>query len=145
MEVRHRPRLLSDNGPCYLAKELGVYLDDQGMEHTRGRPYHPMTQGKIERYHRTMKNVINLEHYYLPRQLMHRINEFVQYYNYRRVHESLDNLTPADVYHGKAADIAKARNLVKERTIRNRRRINMGLEPLNDELIKPAILREGVC
>ena len=145
VEVRHRPRLLSDNGPCYLAGELGDYLDQHGIEHTRGRPYHPMTQGKIERYHRTMKNVINLEHYYLPWQLEHKISEFVQYYNHQRVHESLDNLTPADVYHGRAAQIAKARNLIKEQTMRNRRRMNMGLEPLRDELIKPAILREGVC
>jgi putative transposase len=145
VEVRHRPRLLSDNGPCYLAGELGDYLDQHGIEHTRGRPYHPMTQGKIERYHRTMKNVINLEHYYLPWQLEHKISEFVQYYNHQRVHESLDNLTPADVYHGRAAQIAKARNLIKEQTMRNRRRMNMGLQPLSDELIKPAILREGVC
>ena len=104
-----------------------------------------MTQGKIERYHRTMKNVINLEHYYLPWQLEHRLNEFVQYYNHQRVHESLDNLTPADVYHGRAEKIAKARNLVKEQTMRNRRRMNMGLEPLRDELIKPSIFRESVC
>jgi putative transposase len=145
VEVRHRPRLLSDNGPCYLAGELGDYLDQHGIEHTRGRPYHPMTQGKIERYHRTMKNVINLEHYYLPWQLEHKISEFVQYYNHQRVHESLDNLTPADVYHGRAAQIAKARNLIKEQTMRNRRRMNLGLEPLDDELIKPAILRESVC
>jgi len=145
VEVRHRPRLLSDNGPCYLARELGVYLDQHGIKHTRGRPYHPMTQGKIERYHRTMKNVINLEHYYLPWQLEHKLSEFVQYYNHQRVHESLDNLTPADVYHGRAEEIAKARNLVKEQTMRNRRRMNMGMKPLRDELIKPAILRESVC
>ena len=145
VEVRHRPRLLSDNGPCYLSGELGEYLEQHGIKHTRGRPYHPMTQGKIERYHRTMKNVINLEHYYLPWQLEHKISEFVQYYNHQRVHESLDNLTPADVYHGRAGEIAKARNLVKEQTMRNRRRVNMGLKPLRDEMIKPAIFRESVC
>ena len=144
VKVRHRPRLLSDNGPCYLAGELAGYLDQHGIKHTRGRPYHPMTQGKIERYHRTMKNVINLEHYYLPWQLEHRLIEFVQYYNHQRVHESLDNLTPADVYHGRVKKIAKARNLVKEQTMRNRRRMNMGIKPLSDELIKPAILRESV-
>ena len=145
VEVRHRPRLLSDNGPCYLARDLGIYLDQHGMKHTRGRPYHPMTQGKIERYHRTMKNVINLEHYYLPWQLEYKIKQFVQYYNHQRVHESLDNLSPADVYHGRAAQIVKARNLIKEQTMRNRRRMNMGMEPLGDVLIKPAIIREGVC
>ena len=64
VNVRHRPRLLSDNGPCYLSSELKDYLDDLGMDHTRGAPYHPQTQGKIERYHRTMKNVVKLQNYY---------------------------------------------------------------------------------
>ena len=144
-QVRHRPRLLSDNGPCYLSQELGNYLEEHGMMHTRGRPYHPMTQGKIERYHHSMKNVINLEHYYLPWQLEHKLSEFVQYYNHRRVHASLDNLTPADVYNGRTREITKARSLLKDQNMRNRRRMNMGLEPLNDELIKPAIFRESVC
>ena len=92
-----------------------------------------------------MKNVINLEYYYLPWQLEHKLSDFVQYYNHQRVHESLDNLTPADVYRGRAGKIAKARNLVKEKTMRNRRRINLGLEPLHDELIKQAIFRGSVC
>jgi putative transposase len=145
VKVRHRPRLLSDNGSCYLAGDLKQYLDEQGISHTRGRPYHPMTQGKIERYHRTLKNVVNLENYYLPWQLEHKISEFVQYYNHQRVHESLDNLTPADVYYGRRREIMAARNLVKEQTLRRRRRLNMGLVPLKEELIKPAILRECVC
>ena len=115
VQVKHRLRLLSDNGPCYLAGDLSEYLGKQGIKHTRGRPYHPMTRGKIERYHRTLKNVVNLEHYFLPWQLEHKIEEFVQDYNFRRVHESLNNLTPADVYHGKAREITVAGNLVKSR------------------------------
>ena len=98
VKVLHRPRLLSDNGPSYVSSELGKSLEDKGISHIRGRPYHPMTQGKIERYHRSMKNRILLENYYLPGQLEHSIGEFVDYYNNRRYHESLDNLTPADVY-----------------------------------------------
>ena len=69
VKVRHRPRLLSDNGPCYLSGDLKTYLEDRGMKHTRGARYHPQTQGKIERYHRSIKNVINLQHYYLPGEL----------------------------------------------------------------------------
>lgn len=61
--VKHRPRLLSDNGPCYTSSELKDYLGKHKIEHTRGAPYHPMTQGKKERYHRSMKNVVKLEHY----------------------------------------------------------------------------------
>ncbi|MFT6607138.1 MAG: transposase InsO family protein [Halocynthiibacter sp.] len=45
--VVHRPRLLSDNGPCYISGDLAEYLEDKGMTHTRGAPYHPQTQGKI--------------------------------------------------------------------------------------------------
>src|ERR1700675_3629858 len=56
VKVRNRPRLLSDNGPSYVSGELADWLEDNDMSHTRGRPYHPMTQGKIERYHRSMKN-----------------------------------------------------------------------------------------
>jgi putative transposase len=84
VRVRHRPRLLSDNGPSYLSTQLGSWLTEHGMTHTRGKPYHPMTQGKIERYHRSMKNQILLENYYLPGQLEQRLAEFVDYYNLRR-------------------------------------------------------------
>jgi putative transposase len=64
--VIHRPRLLSDNSPCYISGELAGYLEDRGMKHTRGAPYHPQTQGKIERWHQTLKNRIFLENYFLP-------------------------------------------------------------------------------
>ena len=66
VNVYLRPRLLSDNGSCYLSKELKYFLDHKHIEHTRSAPYHPMTQGKIERYHRSMKNMVNLQNYFLP-------------------------------------------------------------------------------
>jgi len=144
VKARYRPRLLSDNGPCYLAKDLQEYLADMEMTHTRGRPYHPMTQGKIERYHRTMKNIIKLQNYYLPWELEKEIQAFVEYYNHERVHESLDNMTPADVYNGRAREIRMLRNIVKEQTLRQRRRKNMGLPPLKMDVIKPDVLRESV-
>ena len=96
--VKRRPRLLSDNGSSYIAGELADWLDDHGMGLVRGVPYHPMTQGKIERWHQTLKNRILLEHYYLPGDLSAHIEAFVDHYNHRRYHESLKNLTPADVY-----------------------------------------------
>lgn len=122
--VVHRPRLLSDNGPSYISAELGTWLDDKGMTHTRGRPYHPQTQGKIERYHRSMKNQILLENYYLPGQLEERIAAFVDYYNTQRYHESLDNLTPADVYFGRGQAILTRREKIKRKTINERRRLH---------------------
>ena len=119
--VRHRPRLLSDNGSSYIATELGDWLDDKGMDHVRGAPYHPMTQGKIERWHQTMKNRVLLEHYYLPGDLEAHIDAFVDDYNHRRYHESLRNVTPADVYFGRAASILKKRAAIKQRTMTERR------------------------
>ncbi len=95
-----RPRLLSDNGSCYISHELAGYLSDNGMNHVRGRPMHPQTQGKIERYHRSMKNVVKLDQYFSPSQLEYKLKEFVNYYNTKRYHESLNNLTPAEVYYG---------------------------------------------
>ena len=100
VNVVHRPRLLSDNGPCYVSGELAAYLEDKGMPHTRGAPYHPQTQGKIERWHQTLKNRILLENYFLPGDLETQIAAFVGNYNHQRYHESLNNLTPADVYTG---------------------------------------------
>jgi len=123
--VRHRPRLLSDNGPCYISKELKIYLEEQGMKHSRGRPYHPMTQGKIERYHRTMKNVITLDHYYLPGELEREIAGFVDYYNNHRYHESLDNLKPVDVYEGRGKQILSQRREIKKKTLRLRKKQNL--------------------
>ena len=124
VKVLHRPRLLSDNGPSYLSSDLANWLDHNGIHHIRGRPYHPMTQGKIERYHRSMKNRILLENYYLPGELELNIGEFVTYYNNRRYHESLDNLTPADVYFGRGPTILKRRESIKRKTIQQRRRLH---------------------
>jgi len=67
--VFHRPRLLSDNGSSYISGDLAKWLKGRGMQHSRGAPYHPMTQGKIERWHQTLKNRILLEHYWAPRRM----------------------------------------------------------------------------
>lgn len=85
--VGHRPRLLSDNGPAYLSNALTKYIKHKDMEHVRGAPYHPMTQGKIERWHRTVKNVVKLENYYSPEDLKVAIAKFVKYHNQERYHE----------------------------------------------------------
>jgi len=121
--VKHRPRLLSDNGPSYVSAELKDWLDDHGMGHTRGRPYHPMTQGKIERWHRSMKNQVLLENYYLPGDLEARLGEFINYYNTQRYHESLNNLTPEDVYTGRGQTVLNRRMKIKQKTIAERRRL----------------------
>ena len=118
-------RLLSDNGPCYLSKELKEYLEDNDMTHTRGRPYHPQTQGKIERYHQTMKNVVKLHYYYSPEELERALESFVYQYNNHRYHESLNNVTPADMYHGKQRQILSQREKIKRWTLQERKRYNL--------------------
>jgi putative transposase len=116
------PMLLSDNGKCYLSSELKDFLSEKGIKSINGKPCHPQTQGKIERYHRTMKNVIRLDNYYSPDDLIQAIAEFVDYYNNKRYHESLNNLTPADVYFKRDRRKLKERRLIKEETIKERRR-----------------------
>lgn len=117
------PRLLSDNGSCYIAAELKQHLkESHDMKHIRGRPAHPQTQGKIERYHRTMKNVVKLHHYYCPEELEQALREFVDNYNNRRYHESLKNLTPADVYYGRGDEILRQRQEIKKKSMQKRRK-----------------------
>ena len=96
------------------------------MDHVRGAPNHPQTQGKIERWQQMLKNRILLENYYLPGALEEAIRAFVDHYNHRRYHESLSNLTPADVYFGRSDGILKERRTIKERTLKQRRLLNLG-------------------
>jgi len=119
--VVHKPRLLSDNGSSYIAGDLADWLKKRGMTHIRGTPHHPQTQGKIERWHQTLKNRILLENYYLPGDLEARITAFVEHYNHRRYHESLGNLTPADVYFGRGPAIIERRRKIKQLTVQRRR------------------------
>ena len=120
-EVVHKPRLLSDNGSSYISADLAEWLEGQGMDHVRGAPYHPQTQGKIERWHQTLKNRVLLENYYLPGDLENQIGAFVEHYNNHRYHESLNNVTPADAYFGRDTAIIERRKKIKKLTIQNRR------------------------
>ena len=97
--------------------KLAEYLQENGMTHTRGRPCHPQTQGKIERWHRSMKNQILLNNYYLPGELQEQLQHFVYYYNHERYHESLDNLTPADVFYRRGQAILDQREKIKLNTL----------------------------
>ena len=119
--VVHKPRLLSDNGSSYISGDLAEWLEDRDMGHIRGAPYHPQTQGKIERWHQTLKNRILLDNYFFPGDLKVQIAAFVDHYNHQRYHESLDNLTPADVYFGRGQTILLQRERIKRTTLETRR------------------------
>jgi transposase InsO family protein len=83
-------------------------------------PYHPQTQGRIARWHQRLKNRILLENYFLPGDLKKQIESFVVRYNHQRYHESLRNLTPADVYFGRGQSILAKRERIKQKTIERR-------------------------
>ncbi len=124
LKTKLKPKLLSDNGPCYVSNDLKKYLKEVlGMKQVHGKPMHQQTQGKIERYHRTMKNVVKLNHFYHPEELIDALNDFVNHYNNSRYHESLKNLTPADVYHGRSDKILEKRIEIKNNTIQKRRQL----------------------
>ena len=91
-----------------------------------------------------MKNVVKLRNYYLPEELVRELELFVDYYNNKRVHESIDNVTPADVYHGRHREIITARQKLKVQTLRRRRWYNKGYELKDEELIRPSAIRECV-
>ena len=114
-------RATGNDGPSYIAEELADYIEAQKMSHVRGAPFHPQTQGKIERWHKTLKNRILLENYFLPGDLENQIEAFVEHYNHQRYHESLNNVTPADAYFGRANAIIKQRERIKRKTIEYRR------------------------
>ena len=118
--VFHKPRLLGDNGSSRITEDLAKYREDKGIKHVRGAPMHPQTQGKIERWHQTLKNRILLENYFLEGELEAAIAAFIDHYNNHRYHESIGNLTPADVYFGRGETMLAATRHIKQQTIQNR-------------------------
>jgi transposase InsO family protein len=121
IQVQHRPRLLSDNGSAFIADALKDFLKPYHIDQIHGRPFHPQTQGKIERYHRSMKSIVLLNTFFFPWELEQAIADFVVYYNTQRYHESLDNLTPEAVYLGHTQEVLTQRELIKQQTLQLRR------------------------
>jgi len=116
---------LSYNRSCLISNNLALYLEGIEMDHVRGAPNHPQTQGKIEWYHRSMRIVIKLVHYYSPGELKYRLREFVNYYITNRYHESLQNVTPAGMYFERDKIILKNRSLMKQKTRLKRKKIHL--------------------
>ena len=122
--VEDRTVLLSDNGAGYISQQFNHYLRLVGIRHINAAPFHPQTNGKIERYHRTIKGEINQVPYEMPAELREAIRVFIEYYKYRRYHEGLCNVTPYDVYTGKHLEIIRRRKEAKSRTLEARRDYN---------------------
>ena len=128
--IEDRTRLLSDNGAGYVSRAFRDYLHLVGIGHILAAPYHPQTNGKVERYQQSLKREVNQLPYELPSHLEKAIAGFVDYYNYRRYHKALNNVTPADVLYGRREAILQRRKEVQTLTINRRRDYNQGLREL---------------
>jgi putative transposase len=125
--IEDRTRLLSDNGAGYVSRVFQDYLHLVGIRHILAAPFHPQTNGKLERYHRTIKREVNQIPYEFPGQLERAIADFVDYYNFRRYHKALSDITPADVLNGRREQILQRRKEVQAQTINRRREYNQSL------------------
>jgi len=128
--VEDRTKLLSDNGAGYVSRAFRDYLSLVGIGHILSAPFHPQTNGKVERYQQSLKREVNQLPYELPSQLEKAIADFVDYYNYRRYHKALGNVTPADVLYGRREEILERRKEVRLQTINRRRDYNQAQREL---------------
>lgn len=122
--VEDRSRLVTDNGPGFLAQAFEDYLRMLALGHIRCSPHHPQTNGKLERFHETLKARVNLLVYSSPEELRRAIGEFIEFYNHRRYHEGIGNVAPVDVYFGRREAILKRREEQKRVTLEERFRYN---------------------
>ncbi len=106
-----RPRIISDNGPQFIAKDFKQFIRLCGMTHVRTSPYYPQSNGKIERWHQTVKREcirprtpLSLE------EARCQLTEYVAHYNEVRLHSGIDYLTPKDKLEGRAEQILQARD-----------------------------------
>jgi RNA-directed DNA polymerase len=127
--IEDRTRFLSDRGPGFLARALEEYLRMLQIRHIYCSPYHPQTNGKLERFHETLKARLNLLVFTSPEALRAAMAEFIEFYNHRRYPEGIGNVTPADVYYGRREGILKRRKEQKQATLDRRFPYNLGQAP----------------
>ena len=126
----HRTELLSDNGPGYMSHSFGEYLRLVGIRHILASPFHPQTNGNLERCHRTIKLNVNQIPYDVPENLEVAVSDFIAYCNNRRYHKALGNVTPSDTLDGRREEIMERRKEVQTQTIQRRRLYNQQLRGL---------------
>ena len=131
VSVADRTSLLSDNGSGYVSRAFRDYLQMVGIRHILATPFHPQTNGKLERYHQTIKGDVNQVPYEAPSDLQEAIAALVSYYNHRRYRMGLGNVTPADVLNGRREQLLQRRKEVQTQTFERRRRYNSTLREIS--------------
>jgi transposase InsO family protein len=119
------PRIISDNGPQFIAKDFKEYIRLSGMTHVKTSPYYPQSNGKLERFNRTMKSEcirpktpVSLD------DALKLVTDFIDYYNSRRLHSAIGYIAPLDKLRGKEQEIfdARDRKLEAARALRKQKR-----------------------
>jgi len=124
------PSLYTDNGPGFISSVMEGYLESHNIRHIFGTPYHPQGRGKIERFNRTIKDKLCLVVYCSPDELKKSVDEAIVVYN-NTPHESLDNVSPNDVYTGRKEEILQRRKEKKRLTLERRKKYNLEGKNIN--------------
>ena len=132
-----RTRPLSDNGSGYVYRAFRDYLGLVGIRHILAAPYHPQTNGKLERYHQSVKREVNQVPYEVPGDLEVAIAGFEDYYNNRRYHKTLGNVIPDDVLKGRRDGILIRKREVKAQALQWRQRYNRHRRESSNAAISP--------
>ena len=131
------PRIISDNGPQFIAKDFKAYIRLIGMSHVRTTPFYPQSNGKLERYHKTIKSecirpkvALSLE------EARNQIAEYIRYYNDERLHCAIGYIAPKDKLEGRDTQIFTERDQKLEvaREVRKQKRLEMRLRPDSQQI-----------
>jgi len=129
-----KPRIISDNGPQFIAREFRQFIRLCGMTHVRTSPFYPQSNGKLERWHKTLKTeCIRPKTPLCVEEARCKVEEFVLYYNTVRLHSSLGYIAPIDMLEGRAEAIfaerdRKLQEAREQRRVRRQQAASAGCE-----------------